>query len=233
MARLSGSELDQIKQGVSMVDIASAQGYALKRQGAELVLCCPFHEDKTPSCYINPEKNVFYCHGCGAKGDVIQWLMKTEKLEFRQACDQLAERCGLKPEVLNQADDQALLRQVLNHYQSALRSSAAAQEYLNKRGLCNGELVERFQLGFADGSLMKLMPGSRRTSQPMREQLKKTGILRQTGYEFLEGCLVVPIFSGQQITQLYGRRVNPNKKGTNHLYLPQPQKGIWHQDAYM
>jgi len=233
MARLSESAVDRIKLGVSLVDLASTQGYTLKSQGAELVLCCPFHEDKTPSCYINPTKNVFYCHGCGEKGDVIQWWMKTEGVAFREACEQLTEKFGLIDScMLQPASDQVLLRQVLNHYQSTLRSSVAAQEYLKKRGLYDAELVQYFQLGFADASLMKLIPGSRRTSQPLREQLKKIGLLRATGYEFLEGCVVVPIFDGQLISQMYGRRINPGKQRIKHLYLPQPQTGLWNADAY-
>ena len=236
MARLSETELDQIKLSIPLAEIATAQGHTLKQQGEELSLCCPFHEDKTPSCYINPIKNVFYCHSCGAKGDVIQWWMKTEGVGFREACEQLAEKYDLSigngNGQLQATDDQSLLQQVMKHYHDSLRSNPAGQEYLKRRGLYDAELVKHFQLGFADGSLLKLIPGSRRTSQPLREQLKKIGVLKATGREFLDGCLVVPISDGPQIKQLYGRRINRVKSKINHLYLPQPQHGIWNLEAY-
>jgi len=80
MPRFSDNQVDKIKSSVAILEQAKAQGYTLKSQGSEYALCCPFHEDKTPSCFINPKKNVFCCHGCGEKGDVIQWLMKTDKV---------------------------------------------------------------------------------------------------------------------------------------------------------
>ena len=89
MPRLSDDQINELKRSASLVEYATGQGHALKQKGDEYALCCPFHDDKTPSCYINPEKNLFYCHGCSEKGDVIEWVMKTESLTFRDACDRL------------------------------------------------------------------------------------------------------------------------------------------------
>ena len=68
---------------------------ALRRKGRALWGCCPFHAEKTPSFMVEPEKGRFRCWGCGAAGDAIAWVMKTENRSFREAVEILAGRCGL------------------------------------------------------------------------------------------------------------------------------------------
>src|SRR5262245_31055071 len=66
---------------------------SLRRSGKEHVGLCPFHADKNPSLSVSDSKGVFYCHGCGAKGDAIDWVMRLERLNFRNACNAL----GIEP----------------------------------------------------------------------------------------------------------------------------------------
>lgn len=71
MPRIPKAEPDALKRSVSLVVLAQSQGHQLKRQGRDMALLCPFHEEKTPSCVISPEKNLYHCFGCGAAGSVI------------------------------------------------------------------------------------------------------------------------------------------------------------------
>ncbi len=89
MARFANEVIERIKAEVSLVRLAENQGYVLVKQGKDFALCCPFHEDKTPSCVITPKSNLFNCFGCGAGGSVIDWVMKTQGISFRHAVELL------------------------------------------------------------------------------------------------------------------------------------------------
>jgi len=78
MARIPDNELERIKQNISLLRLIESQGYEIKRHGKDYVICCPFHEDVSPSLVITPDKNLFHCFGCDAAGSVIDWVMKTQ-----------------------------------------------------------------------------------------------------------------------------------------------------------
>ncbi|MBP9825311.1 MAG: toprim domain-containing protein, partial [Thermoanaerobaculia bacterium] len=87
MARISSDELDRLKRESSLVDLVKAAGVKLERRGEDLFGRCPFHEDDTASLSVHPEKNVFHCFGCGAKGNVVDWVMQERKVSFRHAVE--------------------------------------------------------------------------------------------------------------------------------------------------
>ena len=88
MARYTDEELAHLKTNTSLLRLAESQGYELKKEGKDYVMCCPFHDDKTPSLKITPSKNLFHCFGCGAGGSVIDWVIKTQGVSFRHAGNQ-------------------------------------------------------------------------------------------------------------------------------------------------
>ena len=94
MARIADAELQHLKQAVPLADIARSQGRQVFKQGKDLVLLCPFHEEKTPSCVISPAKNLYHCFGCGAGGSVLDWVMRTDNVSLRRACDALRSQAG-------------------------------------------------------------------------------------------------------------------------------------------
>ena len=95
MARFTDSQLNKLKTDISLVRLIQSQGYELKQQGKEYMMCCPFHDDKTPSLKVSVEKNVFNCFGCEASGTIIDWVMKTQNVSFRHACEILADDAGV------------------------------------------------------------------------------------------------------------------------------------------
>ena len=129
MARLPNDTIDRIKQDVSLLRLAESQGYTVTKQGKDYALCCPFHDEHTPSCIISSKTNLFNCFGCGKGGSVIDWVMLTQGVSFRFACELLQKDLGLvtennpAPKVRNtttkltpplaaNADSQTALRQV-------------------------------------------------------------------------------------------------------------------------
>ena len=113
----------------------------LKRAGREYQACCPFHDEKTPSFTVSPQKQFYHCFGCGAHGSVIGFLMNYEGLEFVDAVEDLARHAGLTVprEASRKAQPSAGLYEVMesaaSFYQDQLKTSQEAIEYLQKRGL--------------------------------------------------------------------------------------------------
>ena len=84
MARIKDSSVSEVKAAADMVELVSARTQ-LRRSGARWTGRCPFHEERTPSFSVNPSDKLYYCFGCGAKGDVISFVRETEQLDFAEA----------------------------------------------------------------------------------------------------------------------------------------------------
>ena len=254
MARIPEGEIERLKREVSIERLAEACGVELKRHGADLIGLCPFHEDHSPSLVISPQKNLWNCLGaCGKGGSVIDWVMRAEGISFRHAVEllrrenlPLAVRPGAKPPqrssipklpapVSREVDDGALFLQVTRYYHEALKQTPEAQQYLLKRGLTSTEMIEHFQLGFANRTLGYGLPEKNRVvGAELRGRLQRLGILRESGHEHFNGSVVIPIFNRQgEVVQIYGRKITPGlRPGTPlHLYLPGPHCGVWNEEA--
>ena len=146
MARIPESEIERIKQDVSLERLVEASGVELKKTGKDLFGRCPFHADDTASLSVTPAKNLCHCLGaCGEGGDVFAWVMKRNGVSFRHAYELLREGFSslaaspvkkttvraLPPPVSFDADDQALRNQVaLVYYAGELKRSPEALAYL-------------------------------------------------------------------------------------------------------
>lgn len=237
MPSFSADLVTQIKAKIPLLDLARFQGIKLEKRGKDFFALCPFHDDKTPSLSINPQKQVFNCFGCEAKGSVIDWVMLWDKVSFSHAVEILRQQLpGQDEQTLmldNQATDAELLDQVLTLYQRSLSQHRKALKYLDSRGLNDPELLKRFRLGFSDRSLGYHMgPLSQREGRRTRNRLKKLGVLRKSGHEHFWGHLVIPVFNvAGEISELYGRRIHDVKGSPSHLYLPGPHKGFFNTEA--
>jgi DNA primase len=252
MARIAEEEIERLKQEVSLERLAEARGVQLKRHGADLIGLCPFHEDHSPSLVISPKKNLWNCLGaCRRGGDVIEWVMRAEGVSFRHAVELLREEhlplaavsravksstvVKLPAPVERDADDRELLLQVAGYYHETLKQTPEAQKYLEARGLKSSEMIDQFQLGFANRTLGYRLPRSNRvTGAELRGRLQKLGILRESGHEHFNGSVVIPIFNREgEVVQMYGRKITPGlRSGTPlHLYLPGPHQGVWNEEA--
>ncbi|WP_431890959.1 CHC2 zinc finger domain-containing protein [Pectobacterium colocasium] len=244
MAHIPESELQHLKAAVSLVEVVRAQGRKVVKRGKDWVVLCPFHQEKTPSMVISPDKNLYHCFGCDAGGSVLDWVMKTEGLSLPHAVDKLRrELCNvpaaepLPPvaDIANEQERQALLHRVTGFYHHTLLNAPEAIAYLEKRRLNHPELVAQFRLGFANRTLGYRLPSKKlKDGATVRSQLQAIGVMRSSGHEHLAGSLVVPVidFNGQ-VRELYGRKVGDRLRvGTpKHLYLPGPHGGVWNEQA--
>lgn len=251
LARVPEEEIVRLKAEVSLERLAEARGIALRRHGADLLGLCPFHDDHEPSLVISPAKNLWHCLGaCQAGGSVIDWVMRTEAVSFRHAVELLrtdpslaasgpvrgakeTRQRKLPAPVTTDADDSAVLRQVVDYYQQTLHESPAALKYLEQRGISDKEAVGKFQLGYANRTLgYRLPPMQTKSGGEMRGRLQQLGVIRETGHEHFNGSLVIPVINGGVVTEMYGRKITRtlNARTPLHLYLPGPHRGVWNAD---
>ncbi|HDQ1488558.1 TPA: toprim domain-containing protein [Escherichia coli] len=228
--------------------MVQAQGRQLVKKGKDFTTLCPFHDEKTPSCVISPEKNLYHCFGCNAGGSVLNWVMQTEKLSLRKAAERLKAELGDNPAVVplvtrdepeifadDEAGRQKLLGRVVEFYHHTLLNAPEAVAYLEKRRLNHPELVAAFKLGFANRTLPYRLPAVKsRAGEKIRARLKGVGVLRESGHEHFTGSLVVPVMDlNGQIREMYGRKITDRlRSGTAlHLYLPGAHGGVWNEQA--
>jgi DNA primase catalytic core len=259
MARIPKSEIERLKQEISLQRLAESAGIVLKRHGADLVGLCLFHDDKTPSLVITPKTNLWHCLGaCQTGGSVIDWIMKVEGISFRHAVELLQNDSfsflaagsssvstskpikhstvqKLPTPLANNAEDDKLLIQVIDYYHQALKDSPEALAYLQKRGIGSAEAIDHFKLGFANRTLGYRLPlKNRKEGAAIRGQLQRIGLLRASGHEHFNGSIVMPVINETgRVMEVYGRKINDNlRKGTpTHLYLPGAHAGIWNETA--
>ncbi|MCX8103139.1 MAG: DNA primase [Candidatus Bipolaricaulota bacterium] len=148
----SRDEIELIRERADMLEIVSRY-VTLKKAGKNYIGSCPFHHDKTPSFTVNPDKKLFHCFGCNEGGDLFQFLMKIERLDFSEALARLAAQTGV-PIRRERASPLQKLKElnerICLYFQTNLVSPAGqrAREYLKQRGFSK-EIIERFRLGYA------------------------------------------------------------------------------------
>ncbi len=134
-----------------------------------------------------------------------------------------------KPE----ADDQAVLRQVVDYYHETLLASPEAEKYLLSRSLDHPEMCEHFRLGFANRTLGYRLPEkNRKSGAEIRSRLQALGLLRDSGHQHFTGSVVFPVIDlNGNVTEMYGRKITPGlRPGTPlHTYLPGPHQGVWNE----
>lgn len=250
MARFDKEFIERLKSETDIVRLIESYGTKLKdRSGTrgEMIGLCPIHDDKNPSLVVNRQKNVWNCLGaCSKGGDVIQWVMHAEKASFRHAVELLRDGAAggrktygqprkLESPLTISNEDHELLASVVDYYHQRLKQSPDALDYLQKRVLTDGEMIDRFKIGFVDRTLgLRLPPkqGNKKGAE-VRARLKDLGILRNTGHEHLRGCITFPLLDENgKIAQLYGRRIdNGGKRKVAHFYLPRPHGGVLNREA--
>ena len=204
MARYSDEIIDDVRQSNDIVDVIS-QYVRLKRSGRNYFGLCPFHNEKSPSFSVSPEKQIFHCFGCGVGGNVFTFLTKIEGINFVEAVQLLAERANIQlPTLENNVDSakEALKAKVYKvneftakyYHENLYRpESKMAQEYIKKRKLSN-ETLKSFQIGFS-GKFDELY-----------RELKKQGFEDR---EILESGLVNKNERGQYIDRYRNRLMFP------------------------
>ena len=201
----------------------------LKRSGRMLKGLCPFHGEKTPSFYVYPESQSFYCFGCGAGGGTIQFIQRIENIGFVEAVRFIAERVGLQMPEEAEDDGSARLRlRVLEANREAARrffdnlsgeSGKEALDYLRGRGLSPGA-IRRFGLGYAPDNAFSLLDHMRAKGFADNE-LIAANLVRQNDrgayFDVFRGRVMFPIIDLRGNVIAFGGRLMGEGKGPKYL----------------
>lgn len=153
--------LEELRTRLTLSEVVSKR-LRLIRAGREYKAPCPFHNEKSPSFYVNDQKGFFHCFGCGAHGDIIGFVMRHDNLGFPEAVEHLAGEAGLPVPRPTEEDRQRyerrktlhdLVEQAARWFEQQLHASAGRTglDYFLRRGL-DGETIARFRLGYAPGN---------------------------------------------------------------------------------
>lgn len=149
--------IDQIQEKTDIVEVISKY-VPLKKLGRNYKAPCPFHNEKTPSFVVSPDKQIYHCFGCGAGGNVFSFLMKYENLQFPEVIEMLAEKCGVALPKTGNKGDSSLANQLYKinelacqFFQASLANNGAAKEYIRSRGVAD-DTLKKFKIGFAPNS---------------------------------------------------------------------------------
>ncbi|MDX1303427.1 DNA primase [Photobacterium sp.] len=238
--KIPRSFIDDLITRHDIVDVIDAR-VKLKKQGKNFGACCPFHNEKTPSFSVSQEKQFYHCFGCGVHGNVLDFVMEFDRLEFVEAVEELASQLGLdvpredggKPSGPRTAEKRSLYDQmglISQFYQSQLRTpdGQVAIDYLKNRGL-SGEVVQKFGIGYIPDQWD--MVRSRFGRDPeSQKSLVTTGMLIENDngrrYDRFRGRVMFPIHDRRGRVIGFGGRVLGD--GTPK-YLNSPETPIFHK----
>ena len=236
MARLPQAFIDQVLDRTDIVDVVDRR-VKLKKAGKNYSACCPFHQEKTPSFSVNPEKQFYYCFGCGAGGNALGFLMDYERMEFREAIESLAQAAGMEmpaeeADATPQTDHQKPLYESMEKatrlYESLLRkhpTRGRVVDYLKQRGL-SGEIARDFRLGFAPEGWDNLM--STLSSEEDIEHALTAGLLIENDsgrkYDRFRDRVIFPIVNQRGKVIAMGGRVLGDGKPK---YLNSPETPLF------
>ncbi|WP_372986592.1 DNA primase [Marinobacter sp.] len=219
------------------IDLAELIGsrITLKKAGANYKACCPFHDEKTPSFNVRPDKGFYHCFGCGAHGDAISFVREFEGLGFTEAVEELAKRAGLEVPYDRAARQEMQQARTLTDaldfanqfYRNALSSPAGnyALDYLKQRGL-DDAIIERYQLGYAPGTGTALYDAA---AQDLKGPLIETGTVSDRygrPRDLFRNRVMFPIRNTRGRTVAFGGRTLGDDKAK---YINSPESDVFHK----
>ena len=227
------SSVDQIK---SKIDIVSLVGSYIKleKAGTNFKGRCPFHNEKTPSFFVSPDRGNYYCFGCQAKGDIFTFVQEFEGLDFVGSLKVLADRAGVTLDQYSKGDKTEkdrlfnVMEQAVFFYQKKLSENKAGLDYLRSRGVSN-ETLKDFRIGLAPAEWRDLFEYLLARGVIESDMLKVGLIKRKEGtsssyYDTFRGRIMFPIAdSSGRVVAFSGRILVPDDKSPKYLNSPETE----------
>lgn len=228
---MNRTAVEQIKERIPIEELIGSY-LKLKKAGKSFKARCPFHNEKTPSFFVSPERGGYYCFGCGAKGDIFSFVEQFEGLDFRGALKVLAERAGVKIEQDTKADGERdnlfqIMEDAARYFEGELgdEGGAKAREYLKSRGITDATR-QSFRIGWAP-------IGWRNLYSHLKEKGYSLGMIERAGlakkgedglkeaYDRFRGRIMFPISdSSGRVIAFSGRILEDDGKSAKYLNSP-------------
>lgn len=196
---MSSDAVRDIKDKLDIVDLIGDY-VRLKKVGSNFRGLCPFHNEKTPSFYVSPERQTFHCFGCGQGGDIFTFLMLAENLEFKEVLEVLAEKAGVK--LISSRENKRkpslydLMEEANRFFRSSLESNAGrlAKTYLSRRNIPE-KVLEYFEMGWAPPGWDNLWRHLLKSGVTLKEGVDCGLVLegKKGGYDRFRGRIIFPI----------------------------------------
>jgi DNA primase len=248
MALYTRESRERVRETVDFVELVSARTELRRAGPSSYEGLCPFHDERTPSFGIEPVQKVYYCFGCEAKGDVFTFVQETEGVDFKEALELLADRCGIELE--REAEDPReaqkrqrrerlleLLGRTAAYYERQLWESSEARharEYLEGRGL-GEEILRSFRVGYAPSAWDRVLGASRRGGFSEQE-LYATGLVQRSQqdrrlYDRFRGRIMFPLADIRGRVLGFGARAMRDEQGAK--YLNTSDNEVYHKGRHL
>ena len=228
---IAQESIEALKARLDIVDVVGSY-IELRKAGANFKAPCPFHDEKSPSFVVSPQKQIFHCFGCGAGGDAIKFVMEYEHLSYPEAIEKLASTYGftLQYTTTQKKQNLDLLQKINDYYQSLLPHNQTAIRYLQERGVYESS-IEKFGIGYA--------PSSKQTIEWIKahyfsmQDAVKLGIVGQDGEKvyarFIER-ITFPIHSPSGMVVGFGGRTIT---GHQAKYVNSPETPLFNKSRLL
>jgi DNA primase len=232
--------VEKIKERLNIVDLLGTY-IKLEKAGKNMKARCPFHNEKTPSFFVSPDRDSYYCFGCGAKGDIFTFVQEFEGLDFFGALKLLAERTGVTLERtgFEKKDDKEAIFNALEaatqFFESNLPKSQSAQKYLEKRGLTE-KTIKDWRIGFVADDWRTLYDylAARKFSD---NEIEQAGLIKRNErsfYDRFRGRIMFPIRdSAGRVVGFTGRILPEADDGKAAKYLNSPETAVFNKSRIL
>lgn len=233
--------VEKIKEKLTIEDVVTSY-IKVERAGKNLKARCPFHNEKTPSFYISPDRGSYYCFGCGAKGDIFTFVEQFEGLDFMGAMKLLADRAGVpivleKPEHTSEKERlYAIMEHATKFFEENLKNNKLAYDYIKSRGI-KDETIKSFRIGYAQNDWRALY-NHLKSKKYSDSDIEKAGLAKRkepeyqdyknnkptnetTPYDRFRGRVMFPISdSSGRVIAFSGRIIVDDGKSAKYLNSP-------------
>jgi len=234
--------VEKIKERLNIVDLLGSY-IKLEKAGKNMKARCPFHNEKTPSFFVSPDRDSYYCFGCGAKGDIFTFVQEFEGVDFFGALKMLAERTGviLERGSFEKKDEKEAIFNCLEataqFFEAGLPKSNSAQKYLEKRGLTN-KTIKDWRIGFVSDdwrTLYDYLVARKFTD----DQIAQAGLIKKSEkgsgfYDRFRGRIMFPIRDpASRVVGFTGRILPENDDGQTAKYLNSPETIVFNKSRIL
>ena len=234
------SHVEDIKERLGIIDVVSSY-IKIEKAGANMRARCPFHNEKTPSFFISPSRNTYYCFGCGAKGDIFSFVEQFEGTDFKGALKTLAERAGVEITPVNKESEDkkarlySALDEATSFFEENLEQHKEALLYIESRGITQKSSA-LWRIGYAPplwDSLYKELVKKGYT----QGELEDAGLIKKSQqgrsyYDRFRGRIMFPVMDSSGRVIAYSGRILPDKKNSEYKedtakYINSPETALY------
>jgi len=228
---MSQDNVSKIKERLGIKEVVETY-IKLEKAGSNFKGRCPFHNEKTPSFFVSPDRDSYYCFGCGAKGDIFTFVQEYEGIDFLNSLKLLADRAGIKLDKINhkQNSQENLLKEILEEatifFEDAFKKNSEVMIYLKKRGL-NEDTIKEWRIGFAPNGWSNLSDHLKKKGYK-ESDIEKAGLIKkgpkESYYDRFRSRIIFPIHnSNGDIIAFTGRIFGAEEDTAKYLNSPETE----------